>query len=134
MLSSLGIYPLIDKPSQITHSSATLIDNIFTNELNSNITNGLLMNDISDHLLVFCVCSYSDIDINRISDKKYTFIKKFNDGCTKSFNNDLSLVNWENVLNKTDADIAYTNFIDIFTRLYDKNCPIKKICNNKPIF
>ena len=134
MLFSLGIYPLIDKASQITDSSATLIDNIFTNELNSNITSGLLINDISDHLPIFCVCSYSDMDINRIPDKKYRFIRKFNEGCIKSFNNDLSLVNWETALNETDADIGYTNFIDIFTRLYDKNCPIKKICNNKPIF
>ena len=69
MLFSLGIYPLIDKPSRITDSSATLIHKIFTNELNSNITRGLLINDISDHLLVFCVCSYSDIDINRIPDE-----------------------------------------------------------------
>ena len=52
-LFSLGIYPLIDKPSQITDSSATLIVTIFTNELNSNITSGLLINDISDHLLYF---------------------------------------------------------------------------------
>ena len=56
MLFSLGIYPLIDKPSRITDSSATLIDNIFTNELNSNITSGLLINDTSDHLPVF-VCA-----------------------------------------------------------------------------
>ena len=70
MLFSLGIYPLIDKPSQITDSSATLIDNIFANELNSNITSGLLINDISDNLPLFCVCSYSDMDINRIPDKK----------------------------------------------------------------
>ena len=122
MLFSLGIYILIDKPSRITDSSATLIDNIFKIELNSNTT-GLLINDISDHLPIFCVCSYSDMDINRISDKKYRFIRKFNEGCIKSFNNA-----------ETDADTAYTNFIDIFTRLYDKNCPIKNICNNKPIF
>ena len=75
MLFSLGIYPLIDKPSRITDSSATLIDNIFINELNSNITSGLLINDISDHLPIFCLCSYSDMDINRIPDKKYRFIR-----------------------------------------------------------
>ena len=33
MLYSLGLYPLIDRPSRITSNSATLIDNIFTNEL-----------------------------------------------------------------------------------------------------
>ena len=69
-------------------------------------------------ITVFCVCSYSDMDINIIPDQKYRFIRKCNYGCIKSVNNDLSLVNWETVLNETDADIAYTNFIDIFTLLY----------------
>ena len=32
-------------------SLATLIDNIFTNELDSTISSGLLINDISDHLI-----------------------------------------------------------------------------------
>ena len=39
------LYPLIDKKY-----SATLIDNIFTNELTNQIISGLLINDISDHL------------------------------------------------------------------------------------
>lgn len=130
MLFSLGIYPLIDKPSRITDHSATLIDNIFTNELNNSITSGLLITDISDHLPVFCVCNCSHI--NRITVNKYRCIRKLSDDCIKSFNSDLSAVNWDTVLNESDADIAYTNFMDIFTSLYDKNCPIKKICMNTP--
>ena len=50
MMYSLGMYPLIDKPTRITDFSATLIDNIFTNELHHNITSGILFNNISDHL------------------------------------------------------------------------------------
>ena len=33
MKYSFGLYPLTDKPTRITQSSATLIDNIFTNEM-----------------------------------------------------------------------------------------------------
>ena len=54
-LFSLGLYPLIDRPSRITTSSATLIDNIFTNQSNCDTCNGLLINDISDHLPVFSI-------------------------------------------------------------------------------
>ena len=54
-LYSLGLYPLIDRPSRITTSSATLIDNIFTNQSNCDTCNGLLINDISDHLPVFSI-------------------------------------------------------------------------------
>ena len=37
LMYSLGLYSLIDKPTRITDISATLIDNIFTNELRHNI-------------------------------------------------------------------------------------------------
>ena len=47
---SLGLYPHIDKPTRITAYSATLIDNMFTNEVYNTISSGLLLNYISDHL------------------------------------------------------------------------------------
>ena len=49
------MFPLIDRPSRITEYSATLIDNIFSNNLNEQKSNGLLKNDISDHLPVFSI-------------------------------------------------------------------------------
>ena len=57
MTYSLG--PLIDKPTRITDTSATLIDNIFTNELHHNLTSGILFNDISDHLPIFALCKFN---------------------------------------------------------------------------
>ena len=54
-LFSIGMFPLIDRPSRITEYSATLIDNIFSNYFNEKISNGLLINDISDDLPVFSV-------------------------------------------------------------------------------
>ena len=55
-MQRLGLYPIIDKPTRITDSSTTLIDNIFTNELSVNITSGIMFNDISDHLSIFALC------------------------------------------------------------------------------
>ena len=57
MLNSLSFYPLITHPTRITASSATLIDNIFTNVLHKQITNGILISDLSDHLPVFSLTS-----------------------------------------------------------------------------
>ena len=50
VMHRLGLSPLIDQPTRITESSATLIDNIFTNELRHNLTCDILFNDMSDHL------------------------------------------------------------------------------------
>ena len=50
-LSSSGYMPLITKPTRITKSTATLIDNIFTNNLSrTEHSSGIIINDISDHL------------------------------------------------------------------------------------
>ena len=46
---SLGVYPLIDRPSRITNHSSALIDNIFTNAKEYNNVS-YLVNDIIDHL------------------------------------------------------------------------------------
>ena len=55
IMYSFMFYPLITKPSRITSSSATLIDNIFINHFANDIKSGLFFTDISDHLPVFTI-------------------------------------------------------------------------------
>ena len=52
---SNSFIPLVNKPTRITSNSATLIDNIFTNEYkNENkYMTGILITDISDHYPIF---------------------------------------------------------------------------------
>ena len=50
---AIGLYPLIDRPTRISNQSFSIIDNIFTNVTNYNITSDILVNDITDHLQVF---------------------------------------------------------------------------------
>ena len=45
---SLGFYPLITKPTRITNSTSSLIDNIFTNEFIVQMNSGLLISMVSD--------------------------------------------------------------------------------------
>ena len=52
-MSSAGLHPLISLPTRITSHSATLIDNIFTNDICTNISSGVLFSSISDHLPAF---------------------------------------------------------------------------------
>ena len=50
---SHGFYNTINRPTRVTSHSATLIDNIFTNDLNDYILNGILLTDLSDHYAPF---------------------------------------------------------------------------------
>ena len=49
-LYSYGLHPLIIRPTRKTKESATIIDNIFTNELQPVMSSGLIINDLGDHL------------------------------------------------------------------------------------
>ena len=71
LMFSLDMYRLIIKPTRISNVSATLIDNIFTNDINRDITSGLLITDISDHLPVFAVCKYDCNLYNRSGRARY---------------------------------------------------------------
>ena len=126
---SLGLYPLILKPTRITQYRNTLIDNIFTNNLSVACTSGLLINDISDHLPVFTLINDKEIERKRENQIKY--VRCLDEACIKAFRDALEGQNWESVLKENDVHIAYELFFDIFTRLYDEKCPIKKVKVNK---
>ena len=67
MMSSSGFLPLITRPTRVTDTPATLIDNIFTNYLEdiSHSIQGLFIFDVSDHFPIFHVSrgmQMSDVD------------------------------------------------------------------------
>ena len=61
LMFSHHFIPLINKPTRVREKSATLIDNIFTNNVMSS-TQGILFTDISDHFPIFYGCSSLCID------------------------------------------------------------------------
>ena len=57
MMYSHGLYLLINKPTRLTQFTATIIDNVFTNNITYETVNGIVTTDISDHLPVFTMCN-----------------------------------------------------------------------------
>ena len=104
-----GFYPLITKPSRITESSATLIDNIFTNDIKRLNRAGLLISDVSDHLPVF-VCSEERIERKKASVYQYNRI--INKDSIAELYTSLQKRDWFEVQNCTDVNQAYSTFIE----------------------
>ena len=123
-LYSLGIYPLIDKPSRIALGSATLIDNIFTNDIHNYHFSGLLINDITDHLPVFTI---RDCNFDRRNFTKFVFVRNNDVDALQSFCNELKCTDWSSLLNNQNVNECYNSFLNHFIKLYDEHCPIKKI-------
>ena len=55
LMVSNSLYPLICKPTRLTSTTATLIDNISTNNLEHCMNSGIFYSDLSDHLPIFQV-------------------------------------------------------------------------------
>ena len=69
-MNSVGFHPLISLPTRITSTSATLIDNIFTNDFCRPISSGLVFTSISDHLPIFAI--FGDSGHNLETGPQYT--------------------------------------------------------------
>ena len=93
-------FPLINKPTRITPTSATIIDNIFTN---ANVTNThdsvLLYDDISGHLPIFVSLKSNPMGT---ADKEKFISKRFYDEESKrNFLAYLQDYNWEEAIEFT---------------------------------
>ena len=124
IMFSRAFFPLISRPTRITSSTASLIDNIFTNDVTNCAVSGLLFTDISDHLPIFsisneCLSSSRKTQWLTFRDKNANNVCKFKD--------ELQTVNWSEVRESSDPSSAYDIFLSKYTDIYNNCFPLKKV-------
>lgn len=94
---SASYFPFITKPTRVTEQSATLIDNIFCNDIQHYVhVNGILCNDITDHYPIFCINQGNPIS----SQSKYIQTRSINQYSKTKFIDKVSSVDWNMVVLK----------------------------------
>lgn len=121
IMHSFSLQPLIDKPSRITPTSSSLIDNIFTNQVSDKMHSGLLYTDISDHLVTFAL-THDNISFN--ASNGY-LSRDFSESHRNLFTSLLSEQSWNSLFAIDDPSLALDHFLDIITTLYDIAFPLK---------
>ena len=124
---SKSLFPLINKPTRIHNESATLIDNIFSNNIFDNkLVNGIFLTDISDHLPVFTIVSDLKIHqaLNHIKSRSSS-IKNHS-----LFTEKLKDTTWDDILQCPDGKLAFTNFHNRILKLFNNCFPLKEITIN----
>ena len=104
MLSTNSMYPLISKPTRITSSTATLIDNIFTNNLEQSMSSGILYTDLSDHLPIFQV-THLKLDVEPLCQKRLA--RLVNPTTIAAFRSRVETIEWSQVYNSDSTDDSY---------------------------
>lgn len=129
LMYSYSFYPTINKPTRITRTSATCIDNIITN--NTYVTkSGILTFDVSDHLPVFVKSNHCfERPVPKVTQ---VYRREETDDNINILNKRLSLVNWNDVLGTStnNADVLYDRFLSKFMSIYNDCIPLTK-CNQK---
>ena len=123
--------PLIKNPTRITSHSATLIDNIFVNDLSimQELLSGLLFSDISDHLPIFTILPISTPPSNNENIK--VFRRNINPITQLKFQMHLNNCNWYDVYQSNDANDAYDVFLEKFNNIYNFCFPFKELSRKK---
>ena len=122
LMYSCSFLPLIHKPTRVTKSTATLIDNIFTNHLqvNLNTINGILLTNISDHFPIFHMVKSYHLDSKDIIMMK----RKISDENLTCFIGKLAICNWNEIVSQQDPQSAYDLFHDTYSTLYNECFPM----------
>ena len=125
MMSSSAFLPIITRPTKVTATSATLIDNIFTNYLEdiSHSIQGLFISDVSDQIPIFYVSrglQMSDFD-TYICRRLYSLRYK------EEFCQDISTTHWEEINRATDTQQVFDLFHNRLTELYIRHFPKVRI-------
>jgi hypothetical protein len=120
-----SILPTITKPTRITHTSATIIDNIYVKcKNNFNIVAGIITYNISDHLPVFAFIGNK----NKWSNKKPLILKcrSITDTSVHNISNKLYDTNWSS-LSDMSVDQGYDLLMNTLTDALNQYAPEKEI-------
>ena len=121
---SHGFLPLVTKPTRITSHSATLLDHIYTNKLNTKATSGVIITDVADHFgIISIIRNHSYKNMNNTVNQRTT--RCFSEVNVNNFNDLLHTTNFSTVLDANCVNVAYDNFIQLYTQAFETAFPPK---------
>ena len=121
LLASYSLFPTILLPTRVTPHSSTIIDNIFTNDIEKNIKSGVIMTDFSDHYSQFVSMKKPKIDYKSIT----SYSRDYSKFSAESFRDDVSIQNFSN--NLTDVNEQFNDFYFRLQGVVDRHAPVKKL-------
>ena len=124
LLFSHSFRPLILQPTRVTTKTATLIDNIFVNDMTCHSTGGNLTS-ISDNFLQFYV---TDLFQAPKAKNRSKFARDFRNLNKREFGEELANINWSDIIEEIpDVDLCYSNFYKKIENIFDFIAPYRKM-------
>lgn len=121
---SLGLTQLITTPTRVSKNSKTLIDHIYSDNIQNISWTTAPKLSLSDHFPIFC-SRKTKINCKKSAHHsiKYRSFKSFNEN---DFLSDLNSVGFDNIMQMSDVNVALNTFIENFISLIDKHVPLRQ--------
>ena len=110
---SHGMYPLITKPTRTAAGSATLIDNIFTNEVNCVTRSAVIISDVSDHYPIFIQKPIS----HEYRNPTVITYRKYNDRNIQNFKEVLRAYDFNEIQSTANSNYAFTQLHNVLIEI-----------------
>ena len=124
--------PHILQPTRISDKSKTLIDNIFTNNLEYVTKSGNLTSAISDHLVQFLLIkqfkTLTKLPINNRFERDF---RNFNHN---NFSEEIRSYNWSQFLRSDNINTVFNSFYTKLNEILDKYAPLRKLTKKEISF
>ena len=122
IMYSYSFFPLITKPTCVTANTATLIDNIFCNDVDCpDMMNGIFYNDISDHFPILSINFKGHI----ADTKQYITRRMLTTKNISSFQDQLANADWNNIMSCSECQQGYSMFHKKYIKMYNDCFPVK---------
>ena len=112
---------LINEPTRVTRTSATLIDLIFTNKKENIVKSGVIHLGISYHSLIFAVRNF----FTPKSRQNARYVRNFKNFNATDFLNDLSQIPWENVAQYENPNSCWQLWKSFYLQILDRHAPFR---------
>ena len=126
MLYANSLFPFITKPTRITSETATIIDNIYTNDFSHQLQNhqGMSYSEISDHYPIF----HFRRTISDVNDKHaYLMKRQMKQSNVDDFVTSCSNIDWTCVTSLEDTQSAYSTLHSRLNQVYMQSFPMVKV-------
>ena len=117
LLCSYGLLPHILQPTRVTDHSTTVIDNIFSNNLQDDIISGNVLLTISEHFAQIISVNREHIDLKKIN----VYQQDYSKFLSESFQ-DVSIQNWN--YSNTNVNDSFKDFYTKLEASVDRHAPL----------
>ena len=128
-LLDLNIFPTITRPTRITQTSATLIDNVFvSSKLHHSFASCIIISDISDHLPTLTLLKQTKLTDARPLEFES---RNLNENKIHELNTNLTEIDWNGHLTSNDVSENFNRLHAVIKNTLDAKAPKRTVCISK---